>query len=80
MTVVAFDPSAGPKGNVIWKQPYGGRSAPLVMGGRLYIIQGTGEGIWDRDLLTGEPQPGDELTVEVTGINLRQRRISLTLV
>ena len=40
-----FDPEAGPKGNVIWKQPYGGRSTPLVMAGKLYIIQGTGEGI-----------------------------------
>ncbi len=40
-----FDPDAGAKGNVIWKQPFGGRSAPLVMSGKLYILQGTGEGI-----------------------------------
>src|SRR2546427_300584 len=40
-----FDPAAKAAGNVIWKQPFGGRSAPLVMGGRLYIIQGTGVGI-----------------------------------
>lgn len=40
-----FDPDAGAKGNVIWKQPYGGRSAPLVMAGKLYILQGTGEGL-----------------------------------
>ena len=40
-----FDPDAGPKGNVLWKQPYGGRSTPLVMSGRVYIIQGTGEGL-----------------------------------
>jgi outer membrane protein assembly factor BamB len=40
-----FDPDAGEKGNVLWKQPYGGRSAPLVMAGKLYILQGTGEGL-----------------------------------
>src|SRR5438067_5776598 len=40
-----FDPAAGAKGNVIWKQPFGGRSAPLVMAGKIYIIQGTGEGV-----------------------------------
>src|SRR5262245_29204568 len=40
-----FDPSLKEKGNVMWKQPYGGRSSPLVMAGKLYIIQGVGEGI-----------------------------------
>ena len=40
-----FDPKLKTKGNVIWQQPFGGRSAPLVMGGRLYIIQGTGTGL-----------------------------------
>jgi outer membrane protein assembly factor BamB len=40
-----FDPSQKAAGNVIWTVPYGGRSAPLVMAGRLYIIQGTGEGL-----------------------------------
>jgi outer membrane protein assembly factor BamB len=40
-----FDPDAGLKGNVIWKQPFGGRSAPLIMNGKLFIIQGTGEGL-----------------------------------
>ncbi|HET6573351.1 MAG TPA: PQQ-binding-like beta-propeller repeat protein, partial [Fimbriiglobus sp.] len=36
-----FDPNApaGEQG-VIWKQPYGGRSAPLVLKGRLYTISG----------------------------------------
>lgn len=41
----SFDPKLGAKGNVIWQQPFGGRSAPLVMGGKLYIIQGVGEGL-----------------------------------
>src|SRR5207249_8542695 len=40
-----FDPTKKAAGNVIWQQPFGGRSAPLVMGGRLYIIQGSGEGV-----------------------------------
>ena len=41
----SFDPAKGIKGNVVWQQPYGGRSAPLVMDGKIFIIQGTGEGI-----------------------------------
>ncbi|MCX8140105.1 MAG: hypothetical protein N3E46_10515, partial [Gemmataceae bacterium] len=32
-----FDPAQGVRGNVLWKQPYGGRSAPLVLSGKLYI-------------------------------------------
>lgn len=39
-----FNPAAGAKGNVIWTAPYGGRSAPLVMAGRVYVLQGTGSG------------------------------------
>ncbi|QDU20011.1 PQQ-binding-like beta-propeller repeat protein [Urbifossiella limnaea] len=41
----SFDPKLGAKGNVVWRQPFGGRSAPLVMAGKLYIIQGVGEGL-----------------------------------
>jgi outer membrane protein assembly factor BamB len=40
-----FEPSKKEKGNVLWTQPFGGRSAPLIMDGRLYIIQGTGIGV-----------------------------------
>lgn len=40
-----FDPRARAKGNVVWTQPIGGRSSPLVMDGRLYINRGTGEGL-----------------------------------
>ena len=29
---------------MLWHQPFGGRSAPLVLDGKLFIIQGTGEG------------------------------------
>ena len=35
-----FDLGAVGKGNLEWKQPFGGRSAPLVMGGKLYVING----------------------------------------
>ncbi|WP_439628139.1 outer membrane protein assembly factor BamB family protein [Gemmata sp.] len=44
-----FDPRQKEKGNVAWTQPFGGRSAPLVMDGRLYIIQGTGEGLGEAE-------------------------------
>lgn len=40
-----FDPEGGPGSNVLWKAPYGGRSAPLIMDGRAYIVQGTGTGV-----------------------------------
>ena len=35
-----FDLAAVGKGNLIWKQPFGGRSAPLVMGGKMFVING----------------------------------------
>jgi outer membrane protein assembly factor BamB len=31
--------------NQLWSQPYGGRSCPLVMNGRVYIIGAAGEGV-----------------------------------
>src|SRR5215203_6679127 len=30
--------------NLAWKAPYGGRSAPIVMGDRLYVLNGVGAG------------------------------------
>lgn len=34
-----------PKGdNLVWKAPYGGRSAPIVMGGRVFVFNSAGEG------------------------------------
>src|SRR4029077_999272 len=36
--------------NLIWKQPYGGRSTPLVMNGRVYLINRCGDlGIREQD-------------------------------
>lgn len=40
----SFDPKAKAKGNVVWTAPFGGRSAPLVMAGQIYILQGFGDG------------------------------------
>jgi outer membrane protein assembly factor BamB len=40
-----FDPALKAKGNVVWQVPFGGRSAPLVMDGLIYIINGHGTGV-----------------------------------
>lgn len=42
-----FDPAK--KENVAWTAPYGGRAAPLVMGGRVYVLQGYGEGLGESE-------------------------------
>ncbi|HEV3260180.1 MAG TPA: PQQ-binding-like beta-propeller repeat protein, partial [Gemmataceae bacterium] len=34
-----------PDNNLVWKQPYGGRSTPIVMHGRVYLINSAGEGL-----------------------------------
>src|SRR5262245_9510653 len=40
----SLDPKA-PNSNCIWTQPYGCRSTPVVMNGRVYIINSAGEGV-----------------------------------
>ena len=40
-----FDPAGGDGSNVLWKAPFGGRSSPLIMDGRAYIVHGTGTGV-----------------------------------
>ncbi len=45
----SFDPAQKEKGNVLWSAPYGGRSSPLVMGGRIYVLQGFGEGFGEAE-------------------------------
>ncbi len=37
-----FDPASGE--NVIWKAPYGGRTTPIVLNGRVYLINRVGSG------------------------------------
>lgn len=46
-----FDPAQKAKGNVVWTAPYGGRCAPLVMDGRVYVLQGTGSGLEEAEQL-----------------------------
>src|SRR5262245_33226326 len=47
--------------NLIWKAPIGGRSSPLVLGDRLYLITYAGEGVTEGervvclDANTGKP-------------------------
>lgn len=43
-----IDPSR-PNSNLVWKQPYGGRSTPLVLNGRVYLINGVGEGLHEQE-------------------------------
>lgn len=42
------DPNA-PDNNLIWKAPYGGRSTPIVMNGRVYLINSAGEGVNEQE-------------------------------
>jgi outer membrane protein assembly factor BamB len=35
--------------NVVWKKPYGGRTVPIVMNGRVYVINDSGEGISEQE-------------------------------
>ncbi len=64
-----FDPARKTQGNVLWQQPYGGRSAPLVMAGKLYIIHGTGEGLHE----------GEQIVCfdEKTGTKLWEYRVNV---
>src|SRR5207302_555117 len=38
-----------PESNLIWKAPNGGRSTPIVMNGRVYIINGVSEGVTQQE-------------------------------
>jgi outer membrane protein assembly factor BamB len=40
---------ADPDSNLIWKAPYGGRSTPIVMHGRVYINNQAGEGVNEQE-------------------------------
>jgi outer membrane protein assembly factor BamB len=57
---MGLDP-ADPKSNVVWKQPFGGRSCPIVMNGHVYIINEAGSGVTDQERVmcfdeeTGKP-------------------------
>jgi outer membrane protein assembly factor BamB len=44
-----WSPAKPGENNLIWKQPYGGRSTPVVSRGRVYIINSAGEGIREQE-------------------------------
>ncbi len=44
----SLDPSAADS-NLFWKAPYGGRSSPLVMNGRVYFMNSVGEGLNEQE-------------------------------
>jgi outer membrane protein assembly factor BamB len=44
----SLDPNL-PNSNLIWKAPYGGRSSPLIMNGRVYFMNSTGEGLTEQE-------------------------------
>ncbi len=52
---------ADPNNNLIWRAPYGCRSTPLVMNGRVYLINSAGQGITEQERVmcldadTGKP-------------------------
>ncbi|MBI3467407.1 MAG: PQQ-binding-like beta-propeller repeat protein [Planctomycetes bacterium] len=48
--------------NLLWTRPYGGRSCPLVMNGRVYIIGAAGDGIRTQERVTCfDAETGDVL-------------------
>lgn len=57
---MGLDPTK-PDSNLVWKQPYGGRSAPIIMNGRVFIINGVGSGLNEQERVmcfdekTGKP-------------------------
>lgn len=48
----SLDPAA-PDSNLVWTQPYGCRSTPLVMNGRVFIINLAGQGITEQERVMG---------------------------
>jgi outer membrane protein assembly factor BamB len=62
------------KNNLIWKQPYGGRTVPIVMNGHVYVINDSGEGINEQervmcfDAKTGDVVWEHKFNVWLTGI------------
>src|SRR5262249_25824011 len=41
--------ATAPNSNLIWRAPYGCRSTPLVMNGRVYLINNAGEGVNEQE-------------------------------
>ncbi len=63
----SFDPAK--KENVAWIAPFGGRSSPLVMDGRVYVFQGFGEGLGEAErVVCVDEKSGKKLWEYVTPI------------
>ncbi len=57
-----WSPDKPGQDNLIWKQPFGGRSAPLVSKGKVYIINGAGEGITEQErVMCFDAKTGEKL-------------------
>jgi len=69
-----FDPAGGKGSNVLWKAPFGGRSSPVILDGRAYIVRGSGEGVNEGeeivclDANTGKKIASDKFNVFHTDI------------
>jgi outer membrane protein assembly factor BamB len=51
-----------PDSNLIWKKPFGGRSTPIIMNGRLYLINDAGEGLSEQErVMCFDANTGDVL-------------------
>src|SRR4051794_23104590 len=44
-----WSPNKPGENNLVWAAPYGGRSTPMVQGGRVYIINSADEGINEQE-------------------------------
>src|SRR3954468_1273991 len=44
-----WSPDPKKKDNLVWVAPYGGRATPLVVNGRVYIINNSGEGVNEQE-------------------------------
>src|SRR5258708_33970064 len=51
-----------PDNNLIWRKSYGGRSAPLIMNGRVFLINDAGEGLLEQErIMAFDAKSGDVL-------------------
>ena len=58
---MSLDPK-DPNSNLLWRQPYGGRSCPIVMNGHVYIINGVGSGLDEQErVMCFEEKTGNKL-------------------
>jgi outer membrane protein assembly factor BamB len=57
-----FAPDKPGENNLIWKAPYGGRTTPIVMNGKVYLINQVGEGLSDQErVMCLDEKTGDKV-------------------